>query len=88
MLYISFDDLNDLVECNIRQMVEVYLKNIFHANLRNLDEKVFIFVDESQIDKKWASSGKVIYDKSHNIFMIFSREILDLKYASIRDLFS
>ena len=72
VLYISFDDLNDLVECNIRQMVEVYLKNIFHANLRNLDEKVFIFVDESQIDKKWASSGKVIYDKSYNIFMIFT----------------
>ena len=72
VLYISFDDLNDLVECNIRQMVEIYLKNIFHANLRNLDEKVFIFVDESQIDKKWASSGKVIYDKSYNIFMIFT----------------
>ena len=72
VLYISFDDLNDLVECSIRQMVEIYLKNIFHANLRNLDEKVFIFVDESQIDKKWASSGKVIYDKSYNIFMIFT----------------
>lgn len=72
VLYISFDDLNDLVECNIREMVEIYLKNIFHANLRNLKEKVFIFVNESQIDKKWASSGKVIYDKSYNIFMIFT----------------
>ena len=67
VLYISFDDLNDLVECSIRQMVEIYLKKIFHTNLRNLDEKVFIFVDESQTDKKWASSGKVIYDKSYNI---------------------
>lgn len=72
ILYISFDDLNDLVECNIRQMVEIYLKNIFDAKLRNLDEKVFIFIDESQIDKNWASSGKIIYDKSYNIFMIFT----------------
>ena len=72
ILYISFDDLNDLVKCNIRQMVEIYLKNIFNAKLRNLDEKVFIFIDESQIDKNWASSGKIIYDKSYNIFMIFT----------------
>ncbi len=72
ILYISFDDLNDLVECNIRQIVEIYIKTVFHTNLRNLNEKVFIFIDESQIDKKWALSGKVIYDKSYNIFMIFT----------------
>lgn len=72
ILYISFDDLNSLVECNIREMVEIYLKNVFNTNLRDLDEKVFIFIDESQIDKNWALSGKVIYDKSYNIFMIFT----------------
>ena len=53
-------------------MVEIYLKSIFNTNLRNLNEKVFIFIDESQIDKKWASSGKIIYDKSYNIFIIFT----------------
>ncbi|WP_303247248.1 AAA family ATPase [uncultured Methanobrevibacter sp.] len=26
ILYISFDDLNSLAECNIREMVEIYLK--------------------------------------------------------------
>lgn len=72
ILYVSFDDLNDLVDCNIRQMVEIYLKTIFNTNLRNLKEKVFIFVDESQIDKKWAKFGKIIYDKSYNVFMIFT----------------
>ena len=72
ILYVSFDDLNDFVECNIRQMVEIYLKDVFHANLRTLNEKVFIFIDESQIDKKWAKTGKIIYDKSYNIFIIFT----------------
>lgn len=72
ILYISFDDLNSLAKCNIRKMVEIYLKNVFNTNLRDLDEKVFIFIDESQIDKNWALSGKVIYDKSYNIFMIFT----------------
>lgn len=28
ILYISFDDLNSLAECNIREMVEIYLKCI------------------------------------------------------------
>ena len=64
ILYVSLDDLNDLVDCGIRELVDLYLKNFFNSNLRTLDEKVFIFIDESQMDKKWASSGKVIYDKS------------------------
>ena len=72
LLYVSFDDLNDLVDCSIRQMVEIYLKTIFNTNLRNLKEKVFIFIDESQVDKKWDRSGKIIYDKSYNVFMIFT----------------
>ena len=32
-------------------MVEIYLKDMFNENLRTLNEKVFIFIDESQIDK-------------------------------------
>ena len=72
ILYVSFDDLNDFVECNIREMVEIYLKDVFNENLRTLNEKVFIFIDESQIDKKWARTGKIIYDKSYNIFIIFT----------------
>ena len=72
LLYVSLDDLNDLVDCGIRELVELYLKNFFNSNLRTLDEKVFIFIDESQNDKKWASSGKVIYDKAANIFMVFT----------------
>lgn len=31
ILYISFDDLNSLAECNIRKMVEIYLKNVFNT---------------------------------------------------------
>jgi len=29
-------------------------------------------IDESQYDKNWALAGKIIYDKSNNIFMIFT----------------
>ncbi|MDR0911572.1 MAG: AAA family ATPase, partial [Methanobrevibacter sp.] len=35
-----------------------------------LDKKIFIFVDESHFDKNWAVSGKIIYDKTKNIFLI------------------
>ena len=81
ILYVSCDDLNDMVDCSIRELVEIYLKNHFNSNLRSLNEKVFILIDESQYDKNWALSGKIIYDKSNNVFMIFTgSSALHLEY--------
>ena len=33
---------------------------------------VFILIDEAQYDKEWALNGKLIFDGTKNIFMIFS----------------
>lgn len=81
ILYVSCDDLNDLAECSIRELVEIYLNNKFNSNLRTLNEKVFVLIDESQYDKNWALSGKIIYDKSDNVFMVFTgSSALHLEY--------
>ena len=72
ILYISCDELNDITECNIRELVEIYLKNKFNKNIRTLNEKVFLLIDEAQYDKNWAVSNKIIFDKSDNIFMIIT----------------
>ena len=81
ILYASSKDLNNLLECSIRELVEIYLKNKFNSNLRTLNEKVFILIDESQYDKNWALSGKIIYDKSDNVFMVFTgSSALHLEY--------
>ena len=72
ILYISCDELNDITECSIRELVEIYLKNKFNKNIRTLNEKVFLLIDEAQYDKNWAVSNKIIFDKSDNIFMIIT----------------
>lgn len=72
ILYISCDDINDLTKCSIREITEIFLNNHHDTNIRMLDKKIFLLIDESQYDKDWALSGKIIYDRSSNIFMIFT----------------
>ncbi len=81
ILYISFDEINNMVETNIKETVEIYLESKFNASLRTLSQNVFIFIDECQYDHNWAESGKIIYDKTKKIFMIFSgSSALHLEY--------
>ena len=72
ILYISCDELNNITQCSIRELVEIYLKNKFNKNTRTLDEKVFLLIDEAQYDKNWAMASKILFDKSDNIFMIIT----------------
>ena len=72
ILYLPCDELYKTFRHDIKKTVEVYIKNKFNASLRTLSEKFFILVDETQYDAEWALTGKIIYDKSRNIFMIFT----------------
>ena len=72
ILYVSCDDLNDMAKCSIRELTEIYLKNLHDTNIRMLKKKIFLLIDESQYDKNWVLSGKIIYDRTINIFMIFT----------------
>ena len=81
IIYISCDDLNNLVECNIREIVDIYLNNQFNTKLRLLDKELFLLIDESQYDKNWSMAGKIIYDRSEKIFMVFTgSSALNLEY--------
>ena len=81
ILYISFDELNNIIETDIKEMTEIYINNKFNSSLRTLNQDVFLFIDECQYDSNWAKSGKIIYDKSKKIFMIFSgSSALNLEY--------
>lgn len=81
IIYLSCDDLNNLVDCNIREIVDIYLNIQFNTNLRLLDREIFLLIDESQYDKSWSMSGKIIYDRSEKIFMIFTgSSALNLEY--------
>ena len=81
ILYISCEDVNNLTKCNIREVIDIYLKNHFNRNLRTIEKPIFLLIDEAQYDKNWAISGKIIYDKSDNIFMVFTgSSALNLEY--------
>ena len=81
IIYISCDDLNNLVECNIREIVDIYLNNQFNTTLRLMDKELFLLIDESQYDKNWSMAGKIIYDRSEKIFMVFTgSSALNLEY--------
>lgn len=81
IVYISCDDLNDIIQCSIREFTEIYLKNFHNTTIRLLDKKIFLLIDESQYDNNWALAGKIIFDRTNNIFMIFSgSSALHLEY--------
>ena len=72
ILYISCDRLKKFGDIDILETVSSYL-NIFHNSIiETVREPIFLLIDEAQYDKDWALSGKIIFDASKNIFMIFS----------------
>jgi predicted AAA+ superfamily ATPase len=78
--YLSMDQLTSYFETDMLKVVDNFLKEVHKIDKINLYEKIFIFVDESHFDKKWAISGKIIYDTTKNIFLIFTgSSALDLE---------
>lgn len=83
ILYLSCDDINRTIRCDLRQIVELYLKNYHRTTPRLLKKKIFLLIDEAQYDKNWALLGKTIYDKTDNIFMIFTgSSALNIEYSA------
>ena len=81
ILYISAESLKAMFNTTIFESIDSYL-NIFHnATFESLNENVFILIDEAQYDKDWSLTGKIIFDSSKKIFMIFTgSSALELEY--------
>lgn len=72
ILYISCDDINRMMECDIFKVIEYYLEEFHLSTLRTLDKEIFLLIDESHFDKNWSEAGKLIHDKTKKIFMVFT----------------
>ena len=70
ILFLSMDEVVNYFNTNLLAVVDNFLTNIHNTTKTYLDKKIFLFVDESHFDKKWAVSGKIIYDNSQNIFLL------------------
>ncbi len=83
ILYTSCDDLNDITECSIRELTEIYLEEYHNTTIRTLNKKIFLLIDEAQYDKNWGLSSKILYDKSKNIFILITgSSALELKVSA------
>ena len=72
ILYFSCEELNKIKDCDIYETVEYYIKTFHNSSLQTIGEKIFLFIDEAHFDKDWSISGKLINDKSKNIFLILT----------------
>lgn len=72
ILYLDVDDLKSSYDSNVKEIFELYLEDTHQTTLASLDKKIFLFVDESQLDSNWAKNAKIIFDKNPNIFMIYT----------------
>ncbi len=72
ILYIDMADLKFHTNTNLLELFETFLESFHNTSIAGLDEKIFLFVDEAHFDENWAMYGKLIYDKTDNVFMIFT----------------
>lgn len=72
ILYFSCDQLKKRGNVDIFNVINHYIETYHNSIIETLSQPVFILIDEAQYDKDWALNGKLVYDASKNIFMIFS----------------
>ena len=72
ILYFSCETLNKLTKCGIFETVNQFVSEIHKSSLMTLNKELFILIDETHFDKNWSLTGKMIYDQSKKIFMIFT----------------
>ena len=72
VFYLDVNDLKLAYNLNIKDIIDVYLTEIQHATISSLDHKIFLLIDEAHLDDKWARYARLLFDKSNNIFMVFT----------------
>ncbi|WP_407379343.1 ATP-binding protein [Methanobrevibacter sp.] len=72
IFYLDVHDLKISYDVPIKDIVDLYLEDIHGTTAVNLNKKIFLFVDEAQLDMGWADYAKLLFDKTFNIFMIFT----------------
>lgn len=68
-LFISADHAVQLLGSSITEIVQAYETQLGEA-LEQVQEPVFLFIDEVQYDPKWALALKSIYDRAPNTFIV------------------
>jgi len=71
ILYLNLNRLKDKGKINLLSCFDIFIKDINDEAYIN-KEALFIFVDEAHYAPNWGLVGKITYDETSNVFMIFS----------------
>ncbi len=70
LLYISMDEVAETLDLSLLDLVEAY-EHFLGEKIEKQKEKIFIFIDEVQADKKWSNNIKtLLFNKTKNVFII------------------
>ena len=72
ILYVPADELKTIKGANLLDLINVFAEDVHHRYPASLKEELFILIDESQDESNWSQTGKIIYDQSKKIFMLFT----------------
>lgn len=72
ILYISVDELSAYLGAGLFEAIDVFVEEVHETTLVNLEKELFILIDEAHYDKEWSQTGKIVYDKSKKLFLIFT----------------
>lgn len=72
IFYLDLHDLKSVYDVGIKEVFDLYLENFHQTIPANLNKKIFFFVDEAQLDENWANYARLLFNKTFNIFMIFT----------------
>lgn len=68
VLYISLDDAQNVVGFSLKEILEAY-EYVLERAFEQQQEPYYLLIDEVQVDPKWASILKSLYDKSRYAFI-------------------
>ena len=70
-IYIPLDKVVNNLRCDISEVVKI-LESLAGVDFINLNQPLFLFIDEIQVDSRWSKTLKSVYDSSPMIFMCCS----------------
>ena len=68
---INTELLTSYANLNLNSIIHFFIEE-YHDGHIVLEEPVFILVDETQYDKDWEKTAKLIYNENPDVFMIFT----------------
>lgn len=71
ILYLNIDRLKNMGKFNLLEYLEIFIKELNEQNSLN-KKPLFLLIDETQYAKNWDLTGKIIFDETSNVFMIFT----------------